>query len=767
MAMGGFLVVSPPPSFAEATPEPKSPSGDLTHSVADHYYTLSARPDWVVEVEPDLSQPLPFQGPINPGVYFRLVDYQTHVEKGQAYHRYLTEFLSVAGVHGESEFEIEFDPAYQELTLHTIRRYRDGEWSEILDPDSVRITVPEDELGEGLLDGHVSVLVYLEDIRPGDLVDYDYTLTGRNPVFEGFFVDTFATEWETTVQQLQYRLLKSPERKLQWKTHGEALALEKNPASADSPWEEWIWKREHIAPRILENRLPSWFLRFGKVEISEFPDWQSVAEWGARQYEFRDQEIDPEIRDVVDEITRQHSSPEARAIAAIRFVQDSIRYLGIEDGANAFRPVQPNQSFRRRFGDCKDKTVLLGRLLAEMDIESDPVCVHHAWRERITDLLPSPIAFDHVVTRIRLPGDRFLWCDATSSHQGGTAETLAFPRYGRGLVIHPSSTDLIELPEPDPSDHRMEIIETFFLGEPGKSGEPARLEIETIYTGSEADTARYHLESSEPDSLRQVYLDYYLENYPSIESDGPIEPTDDREANRLVIREKYRLPDFWQPDESDPGWYYQTVTFQGIRDLLSQPDHLRRTMPYAISHPDFCRHEIRLHLPGTDDDWAGYFDESPFHIESAGAEFKRWQTYDPEEVYATIVATYESRADAIAPEELEQFNDSINDIYELTTLDLWEVNEEEEAAAGSSGESVGEQAIDDYLTEDADGSEEKTLRTIGIGIGILVLCVLAAGFGSLLTFFLMRSRRPAPAIARAPSAQGTAEPPPLPPHRGP
>ena len=756
--LASLVLVASPGLLTGQTPR-EAVSSD-THSAVEHFYAIGPAPDWVEPLTPDLDPPIPFEGPINPGIYFRLVDYQSHAEKGAEYYHYACEFLSVAGVHEESEFSIEFDPAYQTLELHRIRRMRDGEWEDVLDPEIIRLTVPEDELGEGLLDGHVSLLIFLKDVRPGDIVEYDYTLAGRNPVFEGAFFDTFPTEWETTVQQLSYRLLKDPERSLNWKAHRSSIEPVKRPPSDESEWEEWTWTKTDIPPRILENRLPAWFLRFGLVEISEFPDWQSVAAWGARQYEIGGEAVTPELAEVIDQIKADYDSTEDQIIGAIRFVQDSIRYLGIEDGANAFRPVQPNQSFERRFGDCKDKTVLLRQILAELGVDSVPVCVHHAWRERLDDLIPSPIAFDHVILRIDLPNGEALWCDATDSHQGGTVETLAFPRYGRGLVLAPETTGLSELPEPNPSDHRIEVVETYFLGDPGQ---PARLEVETIYTGAEADTARYHLESSEPDSLRRLYLDYYRENYPSIEIDGPIEPQDDREANRVVVREKYHFPDFWEPDTTDPGWYSKTLYLQAIRDLLAQPDHPRREMPYGLTHPNCSRHEIRMHLPGTDDDWAGYFDEERFLVESEAGIFERWATYDAEEVYATMVATYESTSDAVSPDGIEEFDESVNSIYELTAFDLWEVDDEEEAAAMAASDSDTSDFAEEFFAED----DSDPTTAILIGIGGLVIGVMGAGFGSLLTFLVMQARRPARTSAAHPVSGGTSGdrsgPPPLPP----
>ncbi len=725
----------------------------------ERLYSSGPASAWVRPRTPDFSSPPPFSGPIRPGIYFRLVDYQANADTEEEYYHYATEYLSSAGVHEQSEFDIEFDPAYQELVIHRILRHRDGETADIFDPDVVRITIPEDERVDGLLDGHVSVMVLLEDIRPGDRVEYDYTLKGTNPVFDGRFFDAIPMEWETTVAEVSYRLLRKKDRPaLLHRGRG----FDSKPAVRSlegTDFEEWTWTREKVAPRIVEEQLPGWFQPFARLELSEFADWGEVARWGARHYDFADLPVIPELAAEIDRIRRAHDSPEARAMAAIHFVQDEIRYLGIEDGTNAFRPVQPNQCFRRRFGDCKDKAVLLGQMLRELGIESDPVCVAHAWKHTIADMLPSPLAFDHVVLRIRLPDGRVAWCDATDSHQGGGFDDFAFPDYGVGLVLDESTDDLTACPAIDPERDRIEVRESLAIGE---IGEPTLMNVETTYRGAEADGVRYHFQSTEPEELRHTYLDYYRETYPAIEPVGTIEMDDDRAGNRLVVRERYRLPDPWTADTEDVGWYVFTLYLQTIRDQLVQPDHSRRTMPFAIGPPKSCRHELHLDLPGTDDDWAGYFEDDHYVIESSANRFERWMTYDSQTVEATIVSTYLSRADAVLPADLATYAGANADIYELTALDLWEVDEEEEAAALAEG--GGDAAAAASI---ADMTEDDVALAIVFAIGAVFAGLLGFGLGALVTFLFLRrrTRRGAPVTetsGSSPASRGGGGPPPLP-----
>lgn len=717
---------------------------------AAHYYSVAPAPDWVTPPDADLSRAHPFETPIRPGIYFRQVDYQVHAEKAEEFFHFTCEYITLAGVHDESSFEVEFDPAYQRLVLHGVRLRRGGEWRDILDQSSIRLTVPEAEREIGLLDGHVTVLVNLRDVQPGDVVEYRYTLAGWNPVFDGRFFDTIPLEWETTVQSMRYRLVKRSDRPLHTKTHGPEIKPDRR--QLPDGLEEWVWRRDDIPAKYLESKLPKWYQPFHHVELSELGTWQEVAAWGAKHYDFSQEPLDPGLEAEIDAIRRRHPDVESQALAAIRFVQDSIRYLGIEDGANAFRPAQPSLCYQRRFGDCKDKTVLLALMLRSLGLESDAVCVSHSDRGTVGDHLPSPMAFDHVIARLRLPDGRTFWCDATMSHQGGDLATMHFPDYGKGLVLREDTTALTDLPAPDPDDHRIDVVETYRIGGVGKATE---IDIETVYLGSEADDIRYQVETEEPGIVQRRYLDYYRENHVAIESRGPLELMDDREGNRLVIRERYRLPNPWKPDadQSEEGWHTFTIYLQAIRDQLQQVDHTRREMPLRLSHPVHYRQTIHLDLPGTDGDWAGFFDETRHRLPFAAGFYEQETTYDAGKVSATITANYRSDADAVMPEDLPDYETAMNRIYDLTSTELWEV------APGSAAASAPADSPDEESLSDEDIGR---LAVVGI-LAALVAGVIGIAVGAVATALIVNRRRPPTPPARPAASSG---PPPLPPMGG-
>ena len=106
---------------------------------------------------------------------------------------------------------------------------------------------------------------------------------------------------------------------------------------------------------------------YPSVEWGEFKDWQAVARWAAPYYRLPAQ-LSPALQVEVDRIAKAHASPEERLLAALQFVQREIRYMGVEIGPGSHAPSAPQKVLERRFGDCKDKSLLTMTLLQSLGI---------------------------------------------------------------------------------------------------------------------------------------------------------------------------------------------------------------------------------------------------------------------------------------------------------------------------------------------------------------------------------------------------------------
>lgn len=142
--------------------------------------------------------------------------------------------------------------------------------------------------------------------------------------------------------------------------------------------------------------------------ISNAKDYAGFAQ-PLRQY-FRDAgQISEPIRALAQKLTEGLKSPRDKAKVLYQWVNREVRYSNIRIDRGGWLPKSADAVLKDRHGDCKGMAVLLGALLAAVEIESTPVLIS---AEDTFELPPVPVSyFNHAITYI--PGlDVYL--DATA-----------------------------------------------------------------------------------------------------------------------------------------------------------------------------------------------------------------------------------------------------------------------------------------------------------------------------------------------------------------
>jgi hypothetical protein len=113
---------------------------------------------------------------------FLLDDHQVRVSKEtvERYYHHVQKIDTAAGLDDFSQLKFYFEPSYQQLAIHFIRILRDGAAIDALRPSEIKVIQQEEELNQQLYNGTLAALVFLNDLRVGDIVDYSYTITGEN-----------------------------------------------------------------------------------------------------------------------------------------------------------------------------------------------------------------------------------------------------------------------------------------------------------------------------------------------------------------------------------------------------------------------------------------------------------------------------------------------------------------------------------------------------------------------------------------------------------
>ncbi|GAA3756103.1 DUF3857 domain-containing protein [Terriglobus aquaticus] len=196
------------------------------------------------------------------------------------------------------------------------------------------------------------------------------------------------TEGKETVYRWQWQSLKPTLGK---QAEAAAKAEENKVLSADEELDK------------TEGRLPD-------VAFTTFPDWAAVGAW-YRGLEADRMQPDATIRAKVAEITAHSATEQDKIRAVYDWVASDVRYIGIALGVGRYQPHAAATVLQNQYGDCKDKHTLLASMLIALGQQPDAVLIGSG--VRFNPAVPSPAAFNHLITRITLNG-KPVWLDTTS-----------------------------------------------------------------------------------------------------------------------------------------------------------------------------------------------------------------------------------------------------------------------------------------------------------------------------------------------------------------
>jgi Domain of Unknown Function with PDB structure (DUF3857)/Transglutaminase-like superfamily len=279
-----------------------------------------------------------------------------------------------ASLSSAGQISIPFVPQYHKLKLHVVRVLRKGESLDRTASSTLRFLQRETGLEQGIYSGEVTASVLVSDLRVGDTLEYAYSLHGQNPVFGGKFVET--ASWDQASPTALRRIVLNHRlgRQIAWRVVGDRKSRPVVPTEVvRGEMRRLVFEEPSIAKVDVEPSTPPdylAYLAYRRMQFSEFSGWDDVVAWASRLFQ-RQGELSQDVREVIEKL-RQRPTDEDRVVGALEFVQSEIRYFSVSLGESSHRPTQPDVVVYQRYGDCKDKSLLLMTLLEALGIPSKP-----------------------------------------------------------------------------------------------------------------------------------------------------------------------------------------------------------------------------------------------------------------------------------------------------------------------------------------------------------------------------------------------------------
>ncbi|WP_143828846.1 DUF3857 domain-containing protein [Dyadobacter fermentans] len=615
---------------------------------------IKPAPSWVVPVTPG-GKPAGAKDFSN-GFYIAFSDTQTNLDEQTVYRRVIRQIVSESGVQNGSEMIIAFDPSYERLNVHSLIVWRDGVAMSRLNLADFKVIPVETDRQRFIYNGYHTASVILKDIRKGDRIELAYSCTGWNPVFKGKYSDFFSFATGDYLGHVHVAVLAKAGRAVYTKDFNKPPARKEHTQNGLRIYE---WDARNIKRISYQEDRPSWYDETPSVQVTEFKNWKEVVDWGLNFYSIPT--VSGALKAKVDEWKRTSESRLDYIEKAVRFVQDDVRYLGIETGENSHRPHKAEDVFNQRYGDCKDKTLLLCAILNANGVEASPVLVDTYKRSHLEDYLPSPADFNHVVARVlmhdlenRAPEARdYVFVDPTIALQGGAIPQTSFAAYGYGLLLKERQSKLLHMEAQNPGS--TEITEDFYLPAMGDTISGGVLQVKTVYFNHDAENFRSTLQESVLSELEDSYFNFYAELYKNsgLERLDSLEFYDQREANNISVVERYRLNDAWQVGGQTENWYFQVlgrIMYDHVRTLPAR----KRNSPVFLNYPTNITYKARVHFQADRgvpvDQW---------NVERMAYDISYKSEFLPKEKVWELTYVFKTKQDHIPADQVSQYREDI------------------------------------------------------------------------------------------------------------
>jgi Domain of Unknown Function with PDB structure (DUF3857)/Protein of unknown function (DUF2569) len=615
---------------------------------AGNLINIKPAPSWILPNIVDGTRS-PGAKNISGGYYYDLMDRQVNLEKQSVYVHIIRHIVNESGVQEASEVSVSFSPQFQQVAFHKVAVIRNGHIINQLVSSSIKTADEESEAPSYLYNGTRRAYIILKNIQKGDLIDISYSIIGFNPVFNGMYSGETYFYNNTAVSNYYLSYIAASDRKLNFKLFNAAVAPTQQSAGSQIIYQ---WKNPPIENSSSSSDIPTWYTNSPYVSVSEFKDWKQVNDWGLLIFNNYQYKLPAKLLEKMAAWKKVSSGdPDMFANLALRYVQNQIRYLGLEIGSNSHQPHAPEMVFDQGFGDCKDKALLLAVILKHENIDAYVAFTNSQEKENLSQAAPSALAFDHAIVALRR-GNNFVFIDPTRSLQRGELINNYIPAFGWALVVQPGGNSLSQV-EPGYLNYTFAVEDlTVSLDD------TSFLKVTTDYKGGAADGMRNDLSESSLKEMQENYLSYYNKLFEGAETDSAISIEDDSLKNAIKILESYKIPKIWEINKDGKKEVFTYAKL--ISSKFPDPTDHKSKDPVALDFPCTSEYTLRMTMP---ENWSVNMEE--VHIKNASFQFdftpsgydnhllfkyyfKSFRDYIPAEDFAQYKADYKEIAGSLS-----------------------------------------------------------------------------------------------------------------------
>jgi tetratricopeptide (TPR) repeat protein/transglutaminase-like putative cysteine protease len=355
---------------------------------------------------------------------------------------------------------ISYTPAYEKLTLNVAQVCKPNGRCVPVEPKNVQLRDAGTDFQ--VYDTSKQLVISYPSLEVGDVIEVKWTTRGKNPEHQGQFFARYtfgADTYPIVTDEMRVRLPK--DRILKYQTTGGKL----DPVIAEEGGNRtYHWRASNRRQLPQDEHLPSKEHLRLQASCSTFASWEDVHKW-KQQLRKECWNCTPEVRQIIQDVTKDLQTPLEKARALTYWVRRHIRYVSVGE-KHDYTPHTPVVVLNNRYGDCKDSSQLLAVMLKEVGIPVALATLGVRDDGQVLEDVPSPWG-THAILLVTIDGSEH-WIDTTASLAGWNF----LPRDDRDrlcYIVDDKGIRLERTPALKPEDNRIEQNTRVTIGADGST----------------------------------------------------------------------------------------------------------------------------------------------------------------------------------------------------------------------------------------------------------------------------------------------------------
>jgi Domain of Unknown Function with PDB structure (DUF3857)/Transglutaminase-like superfamily len=627
-------------------------------NAANQEVQYAGLPSWILPV------PAPSEGQTPDSASYRVVytDNQAHFGSNgiEAFQAYRVKILRADAL-AAGNVTLTWSPDGGDARVHYVRIIRDNQVIDVLKSTKFQVLQREGFLENQTLNGELTATLQVSGLQIGDELEVAVTIRRKDPTLGDHLFGFSQLPATGQPGAFRLRMVMPASANMHWRTSPDLTGLSATTANGQK---ELIYELRDPHAAVIADGAPARFNIRRFIEVSDFDSWVEVSRRIWPLYD-KASVLSPKspARDEIAHIASANADPTKRMEAAMQLVQDRIRYVYIGLNGGNLRPATADETWERRFGDCKAKTALLLAFLRELGIRGEAVMVNTQGGDGINERLPTPAVFDHVLVRVT-QGDKTFWLDGSRL---GDRRMDPMPQWRWVLPVRSDGADIEHLTTGPPTSP--DSINVIDVDATNGFDQKAAIKIQQVFYGDAALDIRSKLAVLSAEDADRGLRAFWHQTNEWIEPEAVSWRYDeDRTVVVLTITGRGKLD--WTGGDADG----RNLEIFGA-GFTPPAEHLRpkeqdQSAPWLTNYPSFRCWATAIRLPKGSSRWKWDYYSDPINTHLGGVDY--WRVADLRDGVMRTVMSSRSDVPEITAEQAEEvnkglptFNNNKSTVYQI------------------------------------------------------------------------------------------------------